>query len=162
MYRRYTRLTYSAVTHSNYAQFGRDLAPLFAINFKVLSETVRAPHGPSNGRPRNFKIHQARLGFYDRPSQYRTVAGINNSISKSFRENVRLLANDVATLFCSFLCLFIQCHFKRACHFTYHKNRRIITWTERRKKMYGILFFVSRKVTSALIKMLRLSTRSTL
>lgn len=78
---RYARLTYSAVTHSNYARFGRDLTPLFAINFGVLSEAVRAPHGPPK-EPRNFKIHQARLEFYDRSSQYRIAPGINNSISK--------------------------------------------------------------------------------
>lgn len=81
---RYARLTYSAVIHSNYARFGRDLTPLFAINFGALSEAVRAPHGPhQNGGSRNFKFHQARLEFYDRSSQYRIAPRINNSISKS-------------------------------------------------------------------------------
>jgi len=74
-------------------RFGRDLAPLFAINFKVLSETVRVPHGPSENREALRSIRLASDFTIGHPNI--APSGINNSISKSSREDVRPLVNNV-------------------------------------------------------------------
>lgn len=69
------------ITQPNYTRFGRDLAPLFRHQFRPYPKQSMA----STRGPRTLWIHQPSLEFYDRPSQYRTTSGINNSISKSTR-----------------------------------------------------------------------------
>ena len=70
------------VTQPNYTRFDRDLAPLFRHQFRPYPKQSVAPTSP---RTPASGIHQASLEFYDRPSQYRTVSRINNSISKRAR-----------------------------------------------------------------------------
>ena len=140
-------MTYSAVTHSNYARFGRDLTPLFAINFGALSEAVRVRARTllqhtvhQNQGPRNFKIHQARLEFYDRSFQYRIVPRINNSISKPEKTHACVRRHRPRRFW------FLRFSIQHSCHFirytlspAHHKNHGIITRAECVRNYYGIL-----------------------
>lgn len=137
-----------------------------SISEPYIRGSPRAPPSRTDEKHGNFKLHQARFEFYDRSSQYRTVARINNSVSKPLGEDIRPFVNIGADsrLVSGFSAF--PCHFERTHRPVHHKDHRIIMRMERckpRKKIYTaecrILYFAKSRLSKESIFFLRRESR---